>query len=56
MRFKRMICLLVMMIFPIIFAFPVFADMGPKPQVTVRVENPPEGLYYLDLLVPRAKP
>ena len=51
MRFKRIICLLVMMIFPIIFAFPVFADMGPKPQVTVRVENPPEGLYYLDLLV-----
>ncbi len=52
MRFKRMICLLVMMVFPIVFAFPVFADMGPKPQVTVRVENPPEGLYYLDLLVP----
>ena len=52
MRFKRMICLLVMMVFPIAFAFPVFADMGPKPQVTVRVENPPEGLYYLDLLVP----
>ena len=51
MRFKRMICLLVMMVFPIAFAFPVFADMGPKPQVTVRVENPPEGLYYLDLLV-----
>ncbi len=52
MRFKRMICLLVMMVFPIAFAFPVFADMGPKPQVTVRVENSPEGLYYLDLLVP----
>ena len=52
MRFKRMICLLVMMVFPIAFAFPVFADMGPKPEVTVRVENPPEGLYYLDLLVP----
>ena len=52
MRFKRIICLLVMMVFPIAFAFPVFADMGPKPQVTVRVENPPEGLYYLDLLVP----
>lgn len=29
---------------------PVFADMGPKPQLTVRVENPPEELYYMDLL------
>ena len=27
-----------------------FADMGPKPQLVVRVENPPEELYYLDLL------
>lgn len=29
---------------------PVFADMGPKDQLTVRVENGPEELYYLDLL------
>lgn len=29
---------------------PVFADFGPKDQLTVRVENPPEELYYLDLL------
>lgn len=29
---------------------PVFADFGPKPQLTVRVENAPEELYYLDLL------
>lgn len=29
---------------------PVFADFGPKPQLTVRVENPPEELYYMDLL------
>ena len=28
----------------------VSADMGPKPQLTVRVENAPEELYYLDLL------
>ncbi len=51
MRYKGMICLFVMMAFSIIFALPVFADMGPKPMVTVRVQNPPEGLYYLDLLV-----
>lgn len=27
-----------------------FADMGPKPQLIIRVENAPEELYYLDLL------
>ena len=26
------------------------ADTGPKPQLTVKVTNPPEELYYLDLL------
>ncbi len=26
------------------------ADMGPKPEVVVKVINPPEGEYYLDLL------
>ena len=28
-----------------------FADMGPKPQLTVKVLNPPTEPYYLDLLV-----
>ena len=27
-----------------------FADFGPKPQLTVRAENAPQELYYLDLL------
>ena len=27
-----------------------FADMGPKPQLTVRVKNAPQESYYLDLL------
>ena len=27
-----------------------FADFGPKPQLTVRVENAPQEPYYLDLL------
>lgn len=26
------------------------ADIGPKPEVTVKILNPPEGVYYLDLL------
>lgn len=28
------------------------ADMGPKPSMTIHVENPPSETYYLDLLVP----
>ena len=27
-----------------------FADTGPKPQLTVKVEHPPQEMYYLDLL------
>lgn len=34
----------------LLLAVPVFADMGPKPQLIVRVENGPEELYYLELL------
>ena len=26
------------------------ADMGPKPQLTIRVDHAPEELYYLDIL------
>lgn len=51
MKRKFLPALLVLLFLPVLFATPVFADMGPKPMVTVRVENPPEGLYYLDLLV-----
>ena len=28
----------------------VFADIGPKDQLTVRLDNPPDEPYYLDLL------
>ncbi len=34
----------------------VSADFGPKPRITVQVENPPPGAYCLDLLVPYDKP
>ena len=34
----------------VLLTVPVFADFGPKPQLTVRVENAPEELYYLDIL------
>ena len=33
-----------------LLTIPAFADMGPKSQLIVRVENGPESLYYLDLL------
>ena len=28
------------------------ADMGPKPQITIQVQNAPDGDYYVDLLIP----
>ena len=28
------------------------ADSGPKPQITIQVQNAPDGDYYVDLLVP----
>ncbi|MBQ8603837.1 MAG: hypothetical protein IJ410_03210 [Oscillospiraceae bacterium] len=29
-----------------------FADMAPKPKITIKLENAPEGVYYMDLLAP----
>jgi hypothetical protein len=36
-----------------LFAVPTTAraDVGPKPELTIVVRNPPEGEYYLDLLI-----
>lgn len=42
--------LLLVLLAAILLTVPVFADFGPKPQLTVRVENAPEELYYLDIL------
>ena len=33
---------------------PAIADMGPKDTLTITVKNPPQELYYLDLLYPNA--
>jgi hypothetical protein len=40
-------------IFICIFSFTItsYADMGPKDQLIIHVKNPPEELYYLDLLI-----
>lgn len=42
--------LLCLMLTSLFLSITAFADMGPKPQLTVRVENAPDELYYLDLL------
>ena len=42
--------LLLFLLAAALLTVPVFADFGPKPQFTVRVENGPEELYYLDIL------
>lgn len=44
---RALICALLMSLALTTFAF---ADSGPKPQLTVRVENAPQEPYYLDLL------
>lgn len=48
---KKRLCriLLCCILFGLLFPVTAFADMGPKPQVNIIVENPPED-YYLDLL------
>lgn len=35
-----------------VLSFPItaYADMGPKPSIDLHVKNPPEGLYYVDIL------
>ncbi len=50
---RKRIFLLILPLF-LLFALLIpqraFADMGPKPQLTVVVKNPPDEEYYLDLL------
>ena len=51
MRLKK-ISLLLGCLFLLSLCFPsiVYADMGPKDKLTIKVENPPDEYYYLDLL------
>lgn len=39
-----------------VIPFAVRADMGPKPSITIVVQDPPAGEYYLDLLIDRDLP
>lgn len=42
--------LLLLVLASCMMSITAFADMGPKPQLTVKVEHPPQEMYYLDLL------
>lgn len=48
---KRVLLCLLAGVLIIMLPLAVSADMGPKPAITIIVENPPQGEYYLDLLV-----
>lgn len=52
MRSLRVILSFLVM-FTVVLSFwgVVFADMGPKPSISIVVRNPPADVYYLDLLV-----
>ena len=49
-RWTSVFCMFALLI--VLLPVPARADMGPKPSMTIHVENPPSGTYYLDLLVP----
>ena len=48
-RWMAAVCIVLL-----VFALPVSAraDMGPKPQIVIQVQNAPDEPYYVDLLVP----
>lgn len=47
---KAIIFLSILLLMLLLPTTAVRADIGPKPEVTVKILNPPEGEYYLDLL------
>ena len=53
---KRFILFLLVVVFAFGLTVPLSADTGPKPSITVYVENAPEEEYYLDLLIEEEQP
>jgi hypothetical protein len=51
MKPLRVFILSIFLLLGLAFTFPVHADMGPKPSLTIVVKNPPAEPYYLDLLI-----
>lgn len=53
---KRTFLFLTIFVLAITCAIPLSADTGPKPSITIYVENAPDCMYYLDLLVEEQQP
>lgn len=53
---KRFILFLLVVVLAFGLTVPLSADTGPKPSITVYVENAPEEEYYLDLLIEEEQP
>ena len=57
-KMKNRKVIMALFIFGLLLSFPMTAnaDVGPKPQITIIVENPPAEEYYLDLLIDEDDP
>jgi hypothetical protein len=51
LKLTRIVITSLFLLLCVAFAFPVHADMGPKPSLTIIVKNAPTEPYYLDLLI-----
>jgi len=49
---KALRTLIVSVMLMCLFSVTAFADMAPKPKITIKLENAPECVYYMDLLTP----
>ncbi len=53
---KKIILFVLTLTVVLLSALPMSADMGPKPSITIYVENAPDETYYLDLLIEQEEP
>lgn len=53
---KKIILFVLTLSVVLLSALPMSADMGPKPSITIYVENAPDEPYYLDLLIEQEDP
>jgi hypothetical protein len=51
LKTMRFLTISMLLFLSVAFTFPVHADMGPKPSLKIIVINPPNEVYYLDLLI-----
>lgn len=53
---KKILLFVLTLTVVLLSALPMSADMGPKPSITIYVENAPDETYYLDLLIEQEEP